>query len=183
MATNDNAVVIPGEGHFYFDITGQAERPTDPYNPGDLLEEIGHTSRESPLTLAQDGGERTVHGSWQNASLRESITPVSQMFQFALLQWDELSYQLYYGSGGTVDGDYYGVPKGTPVPTQGSMYIRVDDGPEFADFWIPRVSILRADNVELDPENLSGFPVQATVLGVSELDFLFQIGTKRGAGS
>ena len=183
MALDDSAVVIPGEGHFYLDLTGTAERPADPFNPGADFEEIGHTSRESPLTIAQDGGERTTHGSWQNTALRESITPVTQMFQFALLQWDQLAYQLYYGAGGVVDGDYYGVSKGTPQPTEGAMYIRVDDGAEFADFWCPRVSILRADNVELDPENLSGFPVQATVLGKSELDFLFQIGSKRGAGS
>jgi len=179
MALDDGAVVIPGEGHFFFDSTGAATRPTDPFDPGELLIEIGHTSRETPLTIAQDGGERTVHPSWQNTSLRESISPVSHMFQFSLLQWDALAYQLYYGSGGTTDGDYYGVTKGTPTPTEGALYIRVDDGPEFADFWIPRASILRADNVELDPENLSGFPVQATALGKSELAYLFQIGAKR----
>ncbi|GAB3209809.1 hypothetical protein GCM10027294_25680 [Marinactinospora endophytica] len=178
---DDSAVVIPGEGHLYFDITGTATRPTDPFNPVGL-EEVGHTSRESPLTIAQEGGERTVHGSWQNAALRESISPVTQMFQFALLQWDELAYQLYYGAGGVMDGDYYSVLKGTPQPTEGAMYIRVDDGNQFADFWLPRVSILRADNVELDPEALSGFPVQATVLGSSDLDYLFQVGTKRAAG-
>ncbi|ASU81405.1 hypothetical protein CDO52_00180 [Nocardiopsis gilva YIM 90087] len=179
MALDDGAVVIPGEGHLYLDLAGTATRPTDPYNPGPDLVEIGHTSRESPLTIAQDGGERTTHGSWQNSALRESISPVTHMFQFALLQWDALAYQLYYGAGGTTDGDYYGVAKGTPQPTEGAMYIRVDDGPQFADFWIPRVSILRADNVELDPEALTGFPVQATVLGVSELADLFQVGAKR----
>ena len=183
MAINDGAVVIPGEGHLYLDVTGTATRPEDPYNPGELLEEVGHTSRESPLTIGQEGGERTTHGSWQNAALRESISPITRQFSFALLQWDDLSYQLYYGSGGTVDGDYYGVRKGNPIPTEGSMYIRVDDGNEFADFWLPRVSILGTDSVELDAESLSGHPVMATVLGDSDLDDLFQVGIKRGLGS
>ncbi len=180
---DDSAVVIPGEGHLYLDLTGTATRPADPFDPGAGFEEVGHTSRETPLTIGQEGGERTTHGSWQNAALRESISPVTHQFQFSLLQWDELAYQLYYGSGGSMDGEYYGVAKGTPVPTEGSMYIRVDDGAEFADFWLPRVSILRSDNVELDPENLSGFPVQATVLGSSDLDYMFQAGVKRAAGS
>lgn len=179
---DDSAVVIPGEGHLYLDLTGTAERPIDPFDPGEEFEEVGHTSRDTPLTIAQEGGERTTHGSWQNASLRESISPVTHQFQFSLLQWDDLAYQLYYGAGGTVDGEYYGVRKGTPQPTEGALYIRVDDGGEFADFWLPRVSILRSDNVEMDPEALTGFPVQATVLGVSELDYLFQVGTKRAAG-
>jgi hypothetical protein len=178
MALDDGAVVIPGEGHLYLDVTGAATRPTDPYEPGALLVEVGHTSRETPLAVNQDGGERTVHPSWQNSALRESISPITHQFAFTLLQWDELSYQLYYGQS-TFDGDYYNVPKGTPTPVQGSMYIRVDDGPQFADFWLPKVSILRADNLEMDPENLTGFPVAATVLGVSELTHLFQIGAKR----
>lgn len=178
MALDDGAVVIPGEGHFYLDLTGAATRPTDPFAPGDLLIEIGHTSRESPLTIAQEGGERTVHPSWQNNALRESVSPLSHRFQFSLLQWDPLTYQLYYGQS-TVDGDYYNVPKGNPTPSEGAMYIRIDDGNEFADFWIPRVSILRAENIEMDPENLTGFPVGATVLGVSELDHLMQAGAKR----
>lgn len=177
MALDDAAVVIPGEGHIYFDDSGTAVKPTDPMAPG--LPEVGHTSRDTPLTIAQEGGERETLGSWQNTALRETISPLSYQFQFALLQWDELAYRLYYGSGGTTDGDYYGVAKGTPVPTEGAMYIRVDDGAQFADFWLPRVSVLRADNVELDPEALSGFPVAATVLGVSELDYLFQAGVKR----
>lgn len=182
MLGDGNTVMIPGEGHFYFDATGTASRPTDPQSPGETFEEIGHTSRETPLTIAQDGGERTTHGSWQNTALRESISPVTHMFQFTLLQWDELAYQLYYGQGAQ-DGDYFQVSKSTPVPMTGSLYIRVDDGPTFADFWLPSVSILRADNVELDPEALSGFPVQATVLGRSDLDYLFEVGAKRAPGS
>lgn len=183
MALDDSAVVIPGEGHLYLNLSGSATRPTDPFTPGSEFEEIGHTSRESPLTIAKEGGERTTHGSWQNAALRESISPITYQFNFALLQWDDLSYQLYYGSNGTVDGDYYSVPKGNPVPTEGAMYIRVDDGDQFADFWLPRVSILGGDSVEMDPENLTGFPVLTTVLGDSDLEHLFQIGAKRGAGS
>lgn len=180
MATNDDAVTIPGEGHFYLNTTttGTIERPADPFAPGAGFEEIGHTSRESPLTIGQEGGERTTHGSWQNTSLRESISPLTHQFQFSLLQWDAFSYQLYYGQS-TTDGDYYNVAKGTPTPVTGAMYIRVDDGGRFADFWLPRVSILRSDNVEMDPENLTGFPVSATALGVSELDHLFQIGANR----
>lgn len=174
---DDSAVVIPGEGHYYFDRTGTAVRPTDPFNPTGL-EEVGHTSRESPMTLTQDGGERTTHGSWQNAALRESISPVTQSVAFSLLQWNEDTYELYYGQS-AMDGDYFNVPKGTPSPVEGSMYIRIDDGGQFADFWLPRVSILRAENVEMDPENLTGFPVSATILGDSELNYLFQIGTKR----
>ncbi|MFC7330819.1 hypothetical protein [Marinactinospora rubrisoli] len=183
MALDDGALVVPGAGHIYFDRTGTATRPTDPYDPGPLLEEVGNTTRESPLTINQEGGERTTLPTWQNSAAREAVSPITHQFAFTLLQWDESTYELYYGQS-TMDGDYYNVSKGTPVPVEGCMYIRIDDGSAFADFWIPRASMLRVDNVELDPENLSGYPVGATVLGASELDYLFQIGAKRaGTGS
>lgn len=179
MPQNDAALTIPGEGHFYFDITGTATRPTDPRNPDPtLLPEVGHTTRESPLTITKEGGERTTHPTWQNSAARESISPINYRFGFTLLEWTHETYQYYYGQG-RIDGDYFGVAKGASVPTQGRMYVRIDDAGAFADFWIPLVSILGDDNVEVDPENLSGFPVGAAVLGSSDFDDLFQIGAKR----
>lgn len=183
MPINNDSLVIPGEGHFYFDPTGTATKPADPRAPGATLPEVGHTTRESPLTITREGGERTTHATWQNSAARESVAPINYRLQFTPLQWDELTYSLYFGQGNTIDADYFGVPKSTAVPTQGRLYIRVDDGNAFADFWLPLVSILGEGNVELDPENLSGFPLGAAVLGHSDFDNLFEIGRKREANT
>jgi len=179
MAPNNQMLVIPGSGHYYLDITGTATRPEDPLNPDPaLLPEVGHTTRESPLTITKEGGERTTHATWQDSAARESVSPISYRFGFTLLEWTHFTYQLYYGQG-RVDGDYFGVSKAGTSPTQGRMYVRIDDSGAFADFWLPLVSVLGDDNIEVDPENLSGFPVGAAVLGHSEFDDLFQIGAKR----
>lgn len=184
MALDDGATLVPATGHFYIDITsapGTATPPDDPTAPITPWVEIGHTSRENPLGISQEGGEETVLGSWQNPALRTSRTPVNRFVTFSLLQWDELAYRLYYGGNGAVDvpSGYFRAPL-NPVPLEGALFARLDDGVEQVGIFSPRSSFIRAEDVEMDPENLSGHPIRGTLLGVSGNDWLFGI-TPKGA--
>jgi hypothetical protein len=175
MAQDTAAVVVPGVGHFYIAPTS-ATKPTGTDAPTGDWEEIGYTTYEDPLTIEREGGESTVLPAWQApGGLRTSTSPITYKVNFSLLQYDELSLQLYYG-GGSVNGttDEFEVPK-SPSPQTRSLFIRVVDGSDVWARYFGTVDIIGSDDEELDPEALSFLPVSATVLEDPDLDYLFTI--------
>src|SRR4051812_39403472 len=84
MALTDAAVLVPGVGHIFttpytsgatWTATELADYLDDGSVPtGVTWTELGHTDLDSILTFAQDGGDTTTKGSWQNPSLRTVIT-------------------------------------------------------------------------------------------------------------
>lgn len=174
MALNDNAVMVPGKGYFYIAPTGTAA-PTGSGEPGGPWINVGHTSRDEPLTISREGGDRETLGSWQNEALRERIEPTTYQMSFRLLQYDELAHTLYYGGGQVGSGGRFEVPK-TPKPQEHALYVVIVDGANTWDRHFPKTSILGSDDEEHDVENLSGMPVAATILGDSALDSLFTVG-------
>lgn len=174
MALDDSAVLVPGEGHFYLGAVG-ATKPTGTADPGLDFTEVGHTSYDSPLTIAREGGESTVLRSWQSSAVRTRVEPVTYRLSFGLLQHDEPSLKLYYG-GGQVNATTteFEVPK-TPVPQAHSLFVRIVDGANVWAKYFPKVDIIGSDSVEEDPENMSSLPVTATLLGDDSLSYLFTI--------
>lgn len=175
MALNDNAVMVPGKGYFYIAPTLTAI-PAGTGEPAGPWVNVGHTSRDEPLTISREGGDRETLGSWQNEALRERIEPTTYQLAFRLLQYDELAHRLYYGGGAVdVDSGRFEVPK-TPVPQEHALYVVIVDGSNRWDRYFPKASILGSDDEEHDVEALSGMPVAATILGDSTLDHLFSVG-------
>src|SRR5690606_10624753 len=172
MALDDNAVMVPGRGYFYIAPTNTAAPSGSPTTP---WVNVGHTSRDEPLTISREGGDRETLGSWQNEALRERIEPTTYQIAFRLLQYDELAHRLYYG-GGQVNATTgrFEVPK-TPVPQEHALYVEIIDGTNVWNRYFPKVSILGSDDEEHDVEQLSGMPVSATVLGDSPLDYLSSV--------
>lgn len=172
---DSSAVIVPGEGHIYVDISGSAAAPTGTGVPSYPWVEVGHTSRDEPLSISREGGERTTLGSWQNSALRETVSATTYALAFKLLQHDELGLKLYYG-GGSINSTSGGfrVPK-VPAAQEYPIFVRVVDGSAVWAEYFPNASILGSDSAETDPENLSELPVSATILGEDALDYLFEI--------
>jgi hypothetical protein len=178
MALNADAVIVPGEGHFYVADEGSTA-PTGTGVPSSPFVEVGYTSKDDPLTLTRDGGDSTPLFAWQSGSpLRTSTESVTYKLTFNLLQTDADNLALYYG-GGAVNPttDEFEVPK-TPAPQRKYLFVRVVDG---ANVWaknIGKVDIIGSDDIEYDSEDLLKMPVTATILDDDALSYLFGI---RGA--
>ena len=175
MALDADAVIVPGEGHFYIAAVGTTA-PTGTAAPSSPFTEAGYTSKDDPLTLTRDGGDSTPLFAWQSGSpLRTSTEPVTYKLTFNLLQTDAVSLALYYG-GGTVNAvsDEFEVPK-TPAPQQKALFIRVVDGANVWAKYFPKVDIIGSDDIEYDTEDLLKMPVTATVLDDDALTYLFGV--------
>jgi hypothetical protein len=82
-----------------------------------------------------------------------------------LLQFDEPSLKLYYGSNAQVDGDGYVEIPSSPVATEVAWLVVFYDGETTAGVYAPKVSILRSDDLGIsDTENLVQLPVKVTPL-------------------
>jgi hypothetical protein len=165
MALDDDAVVIPGQGHVYFAPSGTA-KPASLTAPASPWAEIGHTSIDDGLTITHDGGDSTVLGTWQNPNLRERRDPVVFALTIHLLQISNETLALYFGGGDDTDAGVFGVNL-VPVPQERALFIRIVDGANEAPLYVPKVSVASDDDVEVDVENFLAFPVRATILGVS----------------
>lgn len=184
MALTDEATLVPAVGEYWFHYTVNTAPPTDPENPAaDGYVDLGHTALEDPFTIASEGGEQTVLGTWRNRSLRTVYSPRTESVAFVLQQWEEENYRLYYGSNAALDVNGYVMVPDNPVPTEGTLFTLIRDGDEVLPLWFPRVSIFRADDITADPEAFMGLPVRATVLGRSGETGLYGIQPKSLPGS
>lgn len=175
MAQDSSAVIVPGVGHFYIAATS-ATKPTGTGVPSSPWVAIGHTSYEDPLTVVRGGGESTALPTWQAPSgVRTRVSPISYRLNFRLLQHDATGLNLYYG-GGAVNAttDEFEVPK-TPAAQTKSLFVRILDGAVPWARYFGSVDIIGSDDEEMDPENLLGLPVTATVLDDADLSYLFSI--------
>ncbi|PZG20598.1 hypothetical protein [Nonomuraea aridisoli] len=177
MALDDDAVLVPAIGHYWFAPTVGVTRPANVLAPGDPFIDFGHTSLEDPFGLTSEGGEVTTLGTWQNQALRNVTSPRIRQVTFIAQQWDEQTYQAYFGANGSVVEGYFQVPA-NPTELTGTMLVVVEDGAEQLAMYFQRVSIAQADDIEFDAEALAGLPLRATILGVSGQPWLFEISPK-----
>lgn len=163
MPLVDDEVIVPATGHYWFAPVVGAAIPADVMNPPAPWVDCGHTSLDDPFTLSRDGGDVNTLGTWQNPTLRNQTETFTDSIAFALQQWSNDQYRMYFGANSVRDGRWTRTPS-MPVEVQGSLLVVVVDGTEHLPMYSPRVSIGRADDIEADAEEFMGLPVRATLL-------------------
>lgn len=173
MALDDNAVVVPATGHFFLHDTAG----TDPWTKAQIATfasagtmpgawyEMGHTDLDNPMSWDQDGGDSTVKGSFQNPQLRQVLTgTVVDKFTIPAEQiLDNKIMTLYYGGGDASAADQFDVPDVPTAQEKAFMGVLLD-GAIQVGVGIPKVSIIRADNLSVDPQDFLKAPLLFTVL-------------------
>lgn len=165
MAYVNDAALVVANADFYTGPVGAAA-PTDLNDIDDSTWDVlGHTSPEDILSWASEGGEATTIGSLQNPSLRTVYSDRTETFSTTLLQWDERTLKLYFGSNlEEVAGSalFMGVPS-KPVATKAALLVVVKDGDNRFAIYVPSCEILRGDDVAFDDtENFAGLPISVT---------------------
>lgn len=167
MAINDNAVVKIATARFFTAPTGTAA-PTGGEQPAALWEEVGHTTLEDILSMATEGGEKTVLGSLQNRNLRTSYSAKNTTFNFSIHQFDEEGLKLFYGANSIIDASGRIGPADTPQPTETAFYVLIEDGDRYFDFYCEKSEILGAEDMALaDTESLASLPLAVTPLSAA----------------
>ncbi|MFF1792663.1 hypothetical protein ACFVXQ_00220 [Kitasatospora sp. NPDC058263] len=170
MTLDATTTIIPGTGYIYL-APPDTPKPltiTDPLAPGSPWGNLGHTSRDNMPELTRDGDDPTTLGSWQNAKLRQTSPDIEYGLTFNSIQADAASLQLYFGAGPEAmqsDGSIR-IPV-RPTPQIKALLMIMVDGSHFVPLWHPRVSLLGADAVSLDPENWFELPIKGTFLASS----------------
>ncbi|MFD8336795.1 hypothetical protein ACFV42_29605 [Streptomyces solisilvae] len=180
MPLDDNAVLNPAVGHYYFAPTTGQPIPDDITNPAAPYVDLGHSSLDDLFGITSEGGETETLGTWQNKNLRNTVSPRVETVTFALQQWDEQAYRAFWGANATtadIGGRTVVQTPSVPEELEGALFVLVRDGANGMFFHFPRVSIARADDISFDAEALAGLPVRATVLGMSGQDWTYQVGT------
>lgn len=164
MALNDAAVLAVNSGNYFTAPVGTAV-PEDLTSVGGDWENVGHTSLEDILAIESEGGEATVLGTLQNSQLRQRISDRTDTIQIVLNQFDTDALKLYHGSNAEVlDNGMVAVPA-KPVPTECAFLAVYVDGSNIFALWVPKASVLRADNMEIeDTEGFVGLPIGVTPL-------------------
>jgi hypothetical protein len=179
VALLDSAVILPGTGYMYL-APAETVKPASLTAPAAPWENLGHTSREDGLTITRDGGDSEVIGSWQNPSLRERREPSVFAITAFLHQVDNSVLELYFGPGDLTVAGEFGVTTASAT-TSKALYVRIVDGENEVDLYIPKVSIAAEDDVEVDVEGFLSFPVRATVLQVTGSNLMTFFGAELGA--
>lgn len=166
MALTDAATILPGVGHLFHGVVGSPAPDFDtitPSAPTAPWSNMGHTSRENNAAITKEGGETSVIGSWQTASLRTSSTPITYGLTVSALQLDNTIAAWYFGGGDATQPGYFGIPK-TSAPAEIALALLLIDGSRRAGLWLPRVSVIGGDGPEFNPEGLLEFQLVINIL-------------------
>lgn len=164
---NDNAVLKVSGADFYVAPIGTprpigADELKEPASP---WEAVGHTSLENIIEITSEGGERTMLGSLQKSSLRESISNRVESFGLNLLEWTIKAMRYYYGANVVVTEDGAIEVPTEPVPAEMAFLVVLRDGENVAGFYAAKASIFRnADIAVADTNSLSALPIRVTAL-------------------
>lgn len=164
---NDNAVLKVSGADFYVAPVGTA-RPIGAEalrKPASPWENIGHTSLENIVDLTSEGGERTMLGSLQKSSLRESISNRTESFGLNLLEWTVRTLRYYYGANVVITEDGAVEVPTEPVPAEMAFLVVLRDGENVAGFYAAKASIFRNSDIAVaDTNTLSALPIRVTAL-------------------
>ena len=185
MAYINDAALIVANADFYTAPVGTAA-PTDLATIAAPWDTLGHTSPEDILSWASEGGEATTIGSLQNPSLRTVYSARTETFSTTLLQWDEKTLKLYFGSNmEEVAGNalFKGVPS-RPAATKSALLVVVKDGDNRFGIYVPSAEILRGDDVAFDDtENFAGLPISVTPINYNGNSWAYAVTPLMGAAS
>lgn len=126
---------------------------------------IGHTSRGDLPEFGYDGGDPEVKGTWSNESLREIITkPIQDSVSLKLHQFDQATFELYFGTDSSAVAGVFGVANGNVPPVEKAFLILVVDGTGRVGFYAPRASCRRDKAIDMKVDDLAALPIKATFL-------------------
>lgn len=170
MALTDEAVILAATGYIYLadPDTAKPESITDPLDPGEEWENVGHTSLEEMPEFGREGDDPETIGTWQANNLRQTAPGVSYGLTFQSVQASKETYQLYFGAGPEAvqpDGSFR-IPA-RPTPQIKSLLVVLVDGTNFVPLWHPRASLLGSDAITTSNEYFMSFPITATFLSSS----------------
>lgn len=179
MPLTDSAVLVPGVGHIFtlpFASSGATWTATEvaTYAASGAIptawatSELGHTDLDSILTFAQDGGDSTTKGSWQNPSLRTVITTaaVDSFTLNAEQVLDDDVLTLFHGGGVNTTEGRFAWPD-APAAVERSVMLVMLDGDEPLALSVRKASILRADAPSLAQDDFMKLPLKFTILKVA----------------
>lgn len=175
MAINDNATLVIGAGNYLTAETG-TPKPENLEAPESIWDSVGHTSIEDILSLASEGGEKTVLSTLQKRGLRTTYSDRTETMTFTLQQFDKPALKLYFGANAPelADGTI-GVPT-KPIPTVCAFLAIFIDGNHVFAFYAPKAEILRADDMELaDTESLAGLPIGVTPIPYEDNEWAYAV--------
>lgn len=176
MALDDALVLVPGKGAVFTATSG-----TDPWtttqidtfiSSGEVTipvgwAHLGHTDVDSPLTPAQDGGDTTTLGSWQNDALKQTQAPVTDSFTVPAEQvLDTDIMKLYYGGGTDTTPGEFSAPD-SPAPQERAWMVLFIDGTTVLGWGGAKASILRGDAASISTDDFMKLPLTFTILKAS----------------
>lgn len=164
MALNDAATLVVGTGNFLTATVGTA-MPADLSAPGVEWSNIGHTALDNVFAATSTGGDATVLGTLQNASLRTTYSARTESFTIDLQQFDQPALKLFFGSNSVIlpDGSV-GVPE-NPEPTTVAFLAVFIDGEDYFGIYAPKAQIYRGDDLTIsDTSSLASLPLAVTPL-------------------
>lgn len=192
MALDSNAVLKVGTGAFYVADVG-TEKPAraELLAPDELSwEHMGHTSIDDILSSATEGGERTPLPSLQApGGVRNTISARTSTYNINLLQFDENSLKLFYGSNAVIDSDGAVAIPETPIDTEKAWLFVFRDGDRVGALHARRVSIIGGEDFSIaDTESLSRLNLAITPMVMdgdtsgSPISFIPPFNVNEGAG-
>lgn len=175
MAQTDAAVLYPSLGYVWTGVVGTATKPTTSQlatflSAGTVPSgwtTLGHTDLDNVLTFGSTGGDTTVKGSWQNASLREITTSTKvDYFDVKSLQLlDATVLSLFYG-GGTSTTNEFAIPDTSSTTNMATTLVMVDSTTVVA-LYVPKASIKAAGDLEVAADDFVKVPLRFTPLKYS----------------
>lgn len=172
MALTEDAVLTPGIGRIFtktaagstWTLTELNTFAADGVTAPSGWVELGETDLDSIITFAQDGGDSTVKGSWQNASLKQLIAPTVDSFTLNALQvLDNDILSLYNGGGDVSVAGRFAAPD-APAPIERSVMLVMLDGATPLGFSVAKASIIRADAISAAADDFLKLPLRFTIL-------------------
>lgn len=176
MALDPTKTLKVGAGNYFIADPGTA-KPADLMDPeADDWTNIGHTSAEEILNIATEGGDITVLGSLQNSALRTTRSALTDNFGLTLLQWDEETLKLYYGSNATTGPDGAIRVPSSPQPTTKAFLAVFLDQSNIFHIYAPNVEISRGDAIDIsDTESLAGLPLNVQPLAYQSNTWTYEV--------
>jgi hypothetical protein len=176
MALTDGFVLTPGVGHIFTKAytTGGATwtlTEVGTYASAGTVpagwEELGHTDLDSVLTFAQDGGDTTTKGSWQNPSLKQIVAPIVDSFQVNAEQVLDNDVLTLFNGGGDISADGRFAAPDSPAAIERSVVLAMLDGTTPLALSVRRCAIIRADSPTVAADDFLKLPLKFTILKAS----------------
>lgn len=126
-------------------------------------ESIGHTGKEDLPEFGYEGGDKETKGTWQKSNLKEVTTeqPVDYV-TMKLLQFDNDSFELYYGKNASTEEGVFGIDGGDAPAVEYAILIVLIDGENKIGFTAPKTSIRRDESIGLAQDDFSTLPIRST---------------------